>query len=73
MDYQLPEGTNIEVARSFSRKVNMGNYSTVDFFASMKVEVTKDQADMAGKKLSNWCVQLVERDIEEYLETHPRS
>ena len=58
----------IEVARSFSRKLNTGNYTTVDFFCSAKEETTKQQAKKTSKRLHDFCRGEVEKAVEEYQE-----
>ena len=58
----------IEVARSFSRKVNLGNYETADFFCSAKEETTKQQAKKTSKRLHDFCRGEVEKAVEEYKE-----
>ena len=58
----------IEVARSFSRKVNLGNYETADFFCSAKEETTKQQTKKTSKRLHDFCRGEVEKAVEEYQE-----
>ncbi len=58
----------IEVARSFSRKVNLGNYETADFFCSAKEETTRQQAKKTSKRLHDFCRGEVEKAVEEYQE-----
>ena len=41
-----------QITRSFARKVNIGNYQTVDFFASHTQEMPADTADEEKKKIS---------------------
>jgi len=56
----------IEVARSFSRKLNIGNYETADFFCSYKEETTPEKADEVSKNAFDFCRVQVEFDIEDY-------
>ena len=58
----------IEIARSFSRKLNIGNYETVDHFCSAKEETTKQQAKKTSKRLHDFCRGEVEKAVEEYQE-----
>lgn len=57
-----PEGLKtIEVTRSFSRKVNLGNYESQDFFCSRKAEVTEDDDIQA---ISNYLAYECKIDVE---------
>ncbi len=56
----------IEIARSFNRKVNLGNYETADFFCSYKEETEINKAEEISKRAFIFCRMEVEKDIEEY-------
>jgi hypothetical protein len=56
----------VEVARSFSYKLNLGNYQTADFFCSQKAEVLENEAEEKSKELFNFCKQEVGKSVEEY-------
>jgi hypothetical protein len=56
----------IEISRSFSQKVNLGNYETVDFFCSMKATCDESEVEPVGRSLLKKCLYQVERDIEAY-------
>ena len=56
----------IEVARSFSRKLNMGNYTTADFFCSAKEEVSAEEIGETSKRLFDFCKAEVEKSVREY-------
>ena len=58
----------IEIARSYSQKLNTGNYTTSDFFCSAKEEVPKSQAVKTSKRLFQFCKSEVEKSIAEYHE-----
>jgi hypothetical protein len=58
----------IEIARSFSRKVNLGNYQTVDFFCSAKQECEKDEIEGVSNFLNALCIDEVSRSITEFKE-----
>jgi hypothetical protein len=47
--------TKIEIARSYSQKVNLGNYTTADFFMSAKSEVDESEAEEKSKELYDLC------------------
>ena len=54
----------IEIARSFSRKVNTGNYETKDYFCSAKEECEEKDMSATSEKLFMFCQTMVEADIE---------
>ena len=56
----------IEIARSFSQKLNIGNYETMDFFASAKREVFLGEEESTSKELFEFCKSQVEQDIDAY-------
>ena len=58
----------IEIARSFSRKINLGNYEVADFFTSAKMEVPEKEADATSQELFNFCRKETERSANEYLD-----
>src|SRR3990167_5004905 len=53
----------VEIARSYSEKVNTGNYQSRDLFCSKKLEVPEAEAEQASKDAFEWCYQQVQRDI----------
>ena len=59
----------IEIVRSYSQKVNIGNYQTLDFFCSAKAEVAEDESLEISKSLNAFCRQEVAKSIAEYLAT----
>ena len=63
---QLTSQNNMELARSFSWKVQIAKYEPMYFFSSRKVECEEGEAAKKGKKLIAECVAEVERDIEAY-------
>lgn len=65
---QKPEKL-VEIARSFSFKLNAGNFESRDFFCSQKMEVPESEAEATSKKLFHFCRLMVERDVKEYIES----
>ena len=56
----------MEVVRSFSRKINLGNYESADFFCSARSEcAVEDQAEVAAS-LYLFCRNTVLREAKEY-------
>lgn len=45
----------VEVARSYSFKLNVGNYESRDFFCSQKAECRPEDADVVSAKLYEFC------------------
>ena len=56
----------VEVARSFSYKLNTGNYQSVDFFASQKVECLEDEASEKSEALYQWVKSQVMKAVNEF-------
>lgn len=56
----------VEIGRSFSRKVNIGNYQTLDFYASAKAEAPIEEMDSTSELLFSFCKKEVEHSIEQY-------
>ena len=57
---------NIEITRSFSQKLNTGNYTTADFFCSAKAEVSEEMAETKSEELFNLCYREVMSSIKSY-------
>lgn len=59
----------IEISRSVSRKINLGDYETKDYFCAVKYEVeNEDEAIDASRKAVMLCEQEVLADIKELKE-----
>jgi len=62
----------VEVARSFSYKLNCGNYQTADFFCSQKAEVPEKKAEKKSEELFEFCKDEVMKSVYAYqLENMP--
>ena len=63
-----PSITRVEVARSYSYKLNVGNYESRDFFCSQKAECDIDEAQAVGRALYEFCraqvMEAVDRELE---------
>ena len=58
----------IEIGRSVSFKLNLGNYQSMDFFVSQKAQCDPDDADTVSTSLYEWCYEQVMdsvRDVKE--------
>ena len=58
----------VEIARSFSYKMGLPEYSSVDFFCSQKTEAPVEDRDKASEDLYVFCKKEVERAVNEYKE-----
>lgn len=58
----------IEIARSFSYKLNVGNYESRDFFASQKAECRAEDAEATSERLYQFCKTQVLKAVKEYRE-----
>lgn len=64
------EETKVEIARSFSYRLNVGNYEHRDFFCSQKAEVPESEAEETAKKLFNFCIKQVMNSVALYLDKY---
>ena len=65
-DLQATEGVMVEIARSFSFKLNVGNYESRDFFCSQKAECEWNDAVDISEALYLFCKESVLRDVNNY-------
>ena len=65
--YKTMNKQKTEVARSFSYKLNIGNYQTADFFCSQKAEVLEEEAEKKSEELYAFCRKEVLKSINSYL------
>jgi hypothetical protein len=65
---QLP--SLIEVTRSFSFKLNIGNYQSLDFFCSEKAECLESERDTKSQALYSFCKAEVMRAVQEACRVH---
>lgn len=59
----------VEVTRSFSYKLNVGNYESRDFFCSQKAECRIEDAEQVSEKVHAFCKTQVLKAVKEYQET----
>ena len=57
----------VEVARSFSYKLNVGNYESRDFFCSQKIECDATEAEALSEQVHTFCVQQVRAAVGSYI------
>lgn len=57
----------VEIARSFSYKLNVGNYESRDFFCSQKAECAPKDAEKISEALHDFCKAQVIRDVNKFL------
>lgn len=53
----------IEVARSYTYKLNTGNYESRDFFCSQKAECRPEDADLVSERLYEFCKRQVMKAV----------
>lgn len=58
----------VEVARSFSFKLNLGDFQNADFFCSQKVEVPEEEAEKYSELLYKFCRQEVLKSVNLFLD-----
>lgn len=56
----------VEIVRSFSYKLNAGNYESRDFFCSQKAECLALDAERVSRLLHDFCKQEVMRAVREW-------
>ena len=57
----------VEVARSFSYKLNVGNFESRDFFCSQKAECPEKDVEKVSEALHDFCKKEVIRDVNKFL------
>ena len=62
----------VEIARSFSFKLNLGNYQSADFFMSQKAECAAEDAEIVSEGLYQFCKSQVLRSVREFQEESQR-
>ena len=61
-----PDPRRVEVVRSVSFKLNLGNYQSMDFFCSQKSEVNAEDAEAASEALYNFCRKQVMQSVSDF-------
>ena len=59
----------VEVTRSFSYKLNVGNYESRDFFCSQKAECRSEDAERVSEVVHEFCKAQVMKAVKQYRET----
>ena len=69
----MPKEKLVEIARSFSFKLNVGNYESRDFFCSQKAECEEKNAEAVSEKLYDFCRNEVMKSVATYhFENEPK-
>lgn len=63
----------IEIARSFSYKMNCGNYESRDFFCSQKAECKPEDVEKTSDLLHAFCKEQVLRAVNAYRAEFPQA
>lgn len=61
------EPRTVEIARSFTYKLNVGNYESRDFFCSQKGTCPEDEAEDLSERLYYFCRTQVLKAVAEYM------
>ena len=56
----------IGITRSFSMKLNLGNYESADFFASERAECSPEMAEEVSRDLDEFCKDQVLESIRDF-------
>lgn len=59
-------GPRVEIARSFSFKLNLGNYQSADFFCSEKAECAAGDAEATSEAIYQFCRKQVMKAVADY-------
>lgn len=54
-----PATGTVEIVRSVSFKLNLGDYQSMDFFCSQKATCAADEANEVSASLYDWCYEQV--------------
>lgn len=60
-----PASHPVEIVRSFSFKLNLGDYQSADFFCSRKEQVTHETVDEISTSIYEWCYEEVMESVRE--------
>lgn len=60
-----PSAKLVEVVRSFSFKLNLGNYQSADFFCSQKSACSEADRYEVSAGLYDWCYEQVMQSVNE--------
>lgn len=60
-----PPARHVEIVRSVSFKLNLGNYQSMDFFCSQKAQCQPDEADSTSADLYEWCYEQVMESVKQ--------
>ena len=67
-----PDTKVVEVVRSVSFKLNLGNYQSMDFFCSQKAQCPPDEVDSVSTDLYDWCYDQVMASVKDVKEKQAR-
>jgi hypothetical protein len=56
----------VEITRSFTYKLNVGNYESRDFFCAQKAECSLDEAEAVAARIHAFCKAQVMIAVREY-------
>lgn len=56
----------VEIVRSFSFKLNVGNYESRDFFCSQKAQCAMEESERVSEELHQFCQRQVQKAVAKY-------
>lgn len=62
----VPSGIMCEISRSFTFKLNVGNYENRDFYCAQKAECVLERAEAVSDALYQFCKAQVMKAVAEY-------
>ena len=65
-------GRQVEILRSVSFKLNLGNYQSMDFFCSQKAQCDESEAEAVSADLYEWCYDQVIASVKDVKEKQAR-
>lgn len=65
--YQKPSQL-VEITRSFTYKVNRGNYESSDFFMAQNAECRAEDAEKVSEALHDFCKRQVLKAVQQFKE-----
>ena len=63
---------DVRITRSFSFKLNLGNYESADFFASQAADCPASEADQTSADLYEFCLDEVMKAVKDLKERRAR-
>jgi hypothetical protein len=66
MKTKTPSESLVEIIRSFSYKLNVGNYESRDFFCSYRAQCLPSEIEQTALTLHEFCEAQVQKSVDHY-------